>query len=54
MKKQNSKLHLDKMAIVSLSDTNARSLKGGAKTTHDYCTLSGYCVTDFCTLTCFC
>lgn len=53
MKKQNSKLQLDKMTVVALSDTNAKTLKGGAKTTYDYCTLSGYCITDFCTISWF-
>jgi natural product precursor len=52
MKKESSKLKFDKMTIVSLSEKETKALIGGkAKSSWDYCTLSGYCETDFCTIT---
>jgi natural product precursor len=52
MKKESSKLKFDKMTIASLSEKETKALIGGkAKSSWDYCTLSGYCETDFCTIT---
>jgi natural product precursor len=51
MKKESSKLKFDKMTIASLSEKETKALIGGgkAKSSWDYCTLTGYCTQD-CTL----